>query len=65
MSKHSIQNDPEIQQWIENNRIKYLMKSHAIEFVYFVLSNPLYKDTFNPETDIEIYKEFLNQNKDE
>jgi len=41
------------------------MKSHAIEFVYFVLSNPLYKDTFNPETDIEIYKEFLNQNKDE
>ena len=57
MNKHS--------QWIEDNRIKYLMKSHAIEFVYFVLNNPLHKDTFNPETDIEIYKEFLNQNEDE
>lgn len=58
-------NNSEIQQWSEDSRIKYLMKSHAIEFVYFVLSNPLYKDMFNPETDIEIYKEYLKQNKDE
>jgi hypothetical protein len=26
MSKHSIQNDPEIQQWIENNRIECMSK---------------------------------------
>lgn len=42
-------------------------KKHAIEFVHFVLSNPLYKDMFNRHTIFpeEIYKEFLNQNKDE
>ena len=40
-------------------------KKHAIEFVYFVLNNPLYKDMFNRTTHEEIYKEFLNQNKDE
>jgi len=27
MSKHSIQNDPEIQRWIENDRIEYMSKS--------------------------------------
>ena len=42
-------------------------KKHAIEFVHFVLSNPLYKDMFNRLTIFpeEIYKEFLNQNKDD
>ena len=42
-------------------------KKHAIEFVHFVLSNLLYKEDFNPHTmgPEEIYKAFLNQNKDE
>jgi len=42
-------------------------KKHAIEFVHFVLSNLLYKEDFNPHIigPEEIYKEFLNQNKNE
>lgn len=36
MSKHSIQNDPDIQQWIENSRIEYLMKSKTINFAKFM-----------------------------
>ena len=46
---------------------KEKIKKHAIEFVHFVLSNPLYKDMFNRHTIFpeEIYKEFLNQNEDE
>jgi hypothetical protein len=43
------------------------IKKYAIEFVHFVLSNPLYKDMFNRYTIFpeEIYIEYLNQNKDE
>lgn len=42
-------------------------KKHAIEFVHFVLSNPLYKDMFNKNTIFpeEIYTEYLNQKEDE
>lgn len=42
-------------------------KKHAIEFVHFVLSNPVYKYMFNKNTIFpeEIYTEFLKQNKDE
>jgi hypothetical protein len=44
MSKHSIQNNPEIQQWVENSRIEYLMKSEAIKFGVFLTNNVEFRD---------------------
>jgi spore coat protein CotH len=64
MSKDSIQNDPEIQKWVEDTRQKYLLKSHAIEFGVF-LSNDSF-DNFcymSKELQEEIYKDFLQKNK--
>lgn len=66
MSKHSIQNDPEIQKWIENDRKEYKMKSHAIEFAEFssrwCSENSSYEfDELHKETKDRVYKEFLNQ----
>ncbi len=67
MSKHSIQNDPEIQQWIENDRKEYKMKSHAIAFAEFVSNDPVFDDfwSMSKEHQEKIYQQFLNQNKDE
>ena len=67
MSKHSIQNDPEIQQWIENSNKEYLKKSYAIEFAEFVSNDPVFDDfwSMSKEHQEKIYQQFLNQNKDE
>ena len=42
-------------------------EKHAIEFVHFVLCNPLYIDMFNKNTIFPegIYTEFLKQNKED
>ena len=63
MSKHSIQNDPEIQKWIENDRKEYKMKSHAIEFAEFVSNDSCFDDfwSMSKEHQEKIYHQFLNQ----
>jgi hypothetical protein len=62
MSKHSIQNDPEIQQWIENSRIEYLMKSEAIEFGIFLTNNVEFEDFWSMDRLIQekIYSIFID-----
>ena len=61
MSKHSIQNDPEIQQWIENERINYLIKSQAIEFGIFLSQYTRFEDfgSMSKESQEQIYQKFL------
>lgn len=60
MSKHSIQNDPNIQQWIENSRIEYLMKSEAINFAKFITNDIKFNDfvLMSKEQQEKIYQEF-------
>jgi hypothetical protein len=61
MSKHSIQNDPEIQQWIENERINYLIKSQAIKFGIFLSQYTRFEDfgSTSKEFQEQIYQKFL------
>ena len=61
MSKHSIQNDPEIQQWIENERINYLIKSQAIKFGIFLSQHTRFEDfgSTSKESQEQIYQKFL------
>jgi hypothetical protein len=70
MSKHSIQNDPEIQQWmenerinylIENERINYLIKSQAIKFGIFLSQYTRFEDfgSTSKESQEQIYQKFL------
>ena len=65
MSKHSIQNDPEIQQWMENERIDYLIKSEAIGFAKFITNDTTFNDFvfMSKEIQEEIYQQFKNENK--
>jgi len=65
MSKHSIQNNPEIQQWIENSRIEYLIKSEAINFAKFITNNITFNDFvfMSKETQEEIYQQFKKENR--
>ena len=67
MSKHSIQNDPHIQEWIEEKNRSILKKSHAIKFAEFVSNDPVFDDfwSMSKEHQEEIYQQFLNQKKDE
>ena len=60
MGKHSIQNDPEIQQLIENNRIEHLMKTEAINFAKFITNDVTFNDFvfMSKEAQEEIYQEF-------
>ena len=60
MGKHSIQNDPEIQQLIENNRIEHLMKTEAINFAKFITNDATFNDFvfMSKEAQEEIYQEF-------
>lgn len=60
MSKHSIQNDHDIQQWIENSKIEYLMKSEAINFAKFITNDVTFNDFvfMSKEAQEEIYQEF-------
>ena len=61
MNKNSIQNDPEIHQWIENSRIEYLMKSEAINFAKFITNDTTYSEFvfMSKETQEEIYQLYL------
>lgn len=63
MSKHSIQNDPEIQQWVENERRTMALKSRAIAFAEFVSNDPVFDDfwSMSKEHQERIYQEFINQ----
>jgi|LakMenEpi03Aug12_release.lakeMendotaPanAssembly.Ray.scaffolds.fasta_scaffold4850475_1 hypothetical protein len=63
MSKHSIQNDQEIQQLIENERIEYLKKSEAIEFAKFVSSDTTLDDFCSMSKDLQekIYQSYKNE----
>ena len=65
MSKHSIQNDPEIQQWIENERIDYLIKSEAIGFAKFITNDTTFNDFvfMSKEIQEEIYQQFKLNDK--
>jgi hypothetical protein len=65
MSKHSIQNDPEIQQWMENNRIDYLIKSEAIDFAKFITNDTTFNDFIfmSKEIQEEIYQQFKRENR--
>jgi len=60
MGKHSIQNDPEVQQLIEKNRIEHLMKTEAINFAKFITNNVAFNDFvfMSKEAQEEIYQEF-------
>jgi|LakMenEpi03Aug12_release.lakeMendotaPanAssembly.Ray.scaffolds.fasta_scaffold3444804_1 hypothetical protein len=62
MSKHSIQNDHDIQQWIENSKIEYLMKSEAINFAKFITNDITFADFvfMSEEQQEKIYQEFKN-----
>ena len=66
MSKHSIQNDPEIEQWMENERIEYLMKSEAINFAKFVTNDITVNDFvfMSKEKQEEIYQQFKRENSE-
>ena len=66
MSKHSIQNDPEIEQWMENERIEYLMKSEAINFAKFVTNDITFNDFvfMSKEKQEEIYQQFKRENSE-
>jgi len=57
MSKHSIQNDPEIQKWMESDRIEYLIKSEAIDFAKFITNDTTFNDFvfMSKEIQEEIY----------
>ena len=63
MSKHSIQNDPEIQQWIENERRAMALKSRAIAFAEFVSNDVVFHHfwSMSKEHQERIYQEFINQ----
>ena len=65
MSKHSIQNDPEIQKWMENERIDYLIKSEAIDFAKFITNDTTFNDFvfMSKELQEEIYQEFKRENR--
>ena len=65
MSKHSIQSDPEIQKWMENERIEYLMKSDSIEFGIFLSNDIAFNDFcfMSREQQEEIYQSFLETKK--
>jgi hypothetical protein len=66
MSKHSIQNDPEIEQWMENERIEYLMKSEAINFAKFITNDIIFNDFvfMSKEKQEEIYQQFKRENSE-
>jgi hypothetical protein len=61
MSKYSIQNDSEIQQRMENERIEYLLKSQSIEFGIFLSNNITFEDFcfMSKGKQEEIYQLFL------
>ena len=65
MSKHSIQNDPEIQKWMENDRIDYLKKSEAIAFAKFITNDTIFNDFvfMSKEIQEEIYQQFKRENR--
>jgi hypothetical protein len=65
MSKHSIQNDPEIQKWMESDRIEYLIKSEAIDFAKFITNDTTFNDFvfMSKEIQEEIYQQFKRENK--
>jgi hypothetical protein len=65
MSKYSIQNDPEIEQWMENERIEYLMKSEAINFAKFITNDITFNDFvfMSKEKQEEIYQQFKRENR--
>lgn len=65
MSKHSIQNDPEIQKLMENDRIDYLIKSQAIEFAKFITNDTTFNDFvfMTKENQEEIYQQFKRENR--
>ena len=61
MSKYNIQNDSEIQQWMENERIEYLLKSQSIEFGIFLSNDITFEDFcfMSKGQQEEIYQLFL------
>ena len=65
MSKHSIQNDPEIQKWMESDRIEYLIKSEAIDFAKFITNDTIFNDFvfMSKEIQEEIYQQFKRENR--
>jgi hypothetical protein len=67
MSKHSIQNDSEIQNWVEEQKRKYWQKSHSIKFAEFVTNHKEYEDFcfMSVEQQEKIYEEFIKQTQNE
>jgi hypothetical protein len=65
MNKHSIQNDPDIQQSVENSRIEYLMKSEAINFAKFITNDVTFNDYvfMSKEQQEKIYQEFKRKHE--
>lgn len=65
MSKHSIQNDLEIQQWMENESINYRIKSEAIEFAKFITNDTTFNNFvfMSKEIQEEIYQQFKRENR--